>query len=88
VRWRTDLAGVGEEARHPGPQGPFNRGSSMNKDQVEGTLKDAAGKLQQKTGELIGSTDQQGKGLVNQIKGKTQKLVGDVKEVVKDAKTK
>lgn len=58
----------------------------MNKDQVKGAVKDAAGKLQEKAGEAIGSTEQQDKGLVNQVEGKVQKAYGDVKEVLKDAK--
>ena len=57
----------------------------MNKDQVKGAIKDAAGKVQEKTGEVIGSTDQQVKGIAKQVEGKTQKAVGDVKEVLKDA---
>jgi uncharacterized protein YjbJ (UPF0337 family) len=63
----------------------LNKGFVMNKDQVNGTVKDAAGKVQQKTGEVIGSTEQQAKGLAKQVEGKTQKKVGDVKEAVKDA---
>ena len=58
----------------------------MNKDQVKGAVKDAAGKLQEKAGEAIGSTEQQDKGLVKQAEGKVQKAYGDVKEVLKDAK--
>jgi uncharacterized protein YjbJ (UPF0337 family) len=58
----------------------------MNKDQVKGVVKDAAGKVQQKTGEAIGSTDQQAKGLVKQIEGKVQKAYGDVKEALKKPK--
>lgn len=57
----------------------------MNKDQVKGTMKDAAGKVQEKTGQVIGSPEQQLKGDRKQIAGKTQKAVGDVKEAVKDA---
>jgi uncharacterized protein YjbJ (UPF0337 family) len=60
----------------------------MNKDQVKGATKDAAGKVQQKTGEVIGSTEQQAKGLAKQVEGKTQKNYGDAKEVVKDANRK
>ncbi len=56
----------------------------MNTDQVKGALKEAAGKVQTKTGELIDSPEQQAKGLVNQAEGKTQKKVGDAKEVLKD----
>lgn len=57
----------------------------MNKDQVKGAVKDAAGKVQQKTGEAIGSQEQQAKGLARQAEGKVQKSYGDAKEAVKDA---
>lgn len=57
----------------------------MNKDQVKGAVKDAAGKVQEQIGKIVGSTEQQRKGIDKQVEGKTQKAVGDVKEVVKDA---
>jgi uncharacterized protein YjbJ (UPF0337 family) len=56
----------------------------MNKDQVKGAVKDAAGKVQSKTGEIIGSPEQQGKGMAKQAEGKAQKRMGDAKEVLKD----
>lgn len=56
----------------------------MNKDQVKGAAKEAAGKVQSKTGELIGSESQQAKGTAREIEGKVQKNVGDAKEAVKD----
>jgi uncharacterized protein YjbJ (UPF0337 family) len=59
----------------------------MNKDQVKGAVKNAAGKVQQKTGEAIGSTDQQVKGLVKQAEGKAQKAFGDVKAAVNNLKS-
>jgi uncharacterized protein YjbJ (UPF0337 family) len=65
-----------------------SKGIVMNKDQVKGAVKDAAGKVQQKTGEVIGSTEQQAKGLAKQVEGKTQKNYGDAKEVLKDATRK
>lgn len=58
----------------------------MNKDQVKGAVKDAAGKLQEKVGEATGNTDQQDKGVVKQVEGKVQKAYGDVKEVLKGNK--
>ena len=58
----------------------------MNKDQVKGSIKDAAGKVQRKVGEATGSTEQQVKGANKQAEGKTQKAVGDVKEAVDDAR--
>ena len=55
----------------------------MNTDQVKGAVKDAAGKVQQKAGEVVGSTSQQAKGLEKQVEGKAQKAVGDVKNAAK-----
>lgn len=60
----------------------------MNKDQIKGAAKDAAGKVQQKAGELMGSREQQLKGQVKQVEGKIQKGFGDAKEAVKDAQAK
>ena len=57
----------------------------MNKDQVKGAVKDAAGKVQSKAGEMTGSTEQQAKGMAKQIEGKTQKKVGNAKEIMKDS---
>lgn len=51
----------------------------MNKDQVKGVVKEVAGKVQEKTGEIIGSKTQEVKGLEKQVEGKAQKAVGDVK---------
>jgi uncharacterized protein YjbJ (UPF0337 family) len=56
----------------------------MNTDQVKGVIKDAAGKVQQKTGEVIGSEEQQAKGLGKQVEGQSQKAVGDLKDAVKN----
>lgn len=56
----------------------------MNKDQVKGTLKDVAGKVQESAGQITGSNRQQVKGLEKQVEGKAQKAVGDVKDVVRD----
>ena len=56
----------------------------MNKDQLKGTAKDAAGKVQEKFGEATGSKEQEAKGEARQVEGKVQKGVGNVKEGVKD----
>ena len=60
----------------------------MNKDQVKGAAKEAAGGVQRKTGEVVGSTSQQAKGLAKEAEGKVQKKVGDAKETLKDANRK
>lgn len=60
----------------------------MNKDQIKGTLKDAAGKVQQATGKAINSKEQQVKGIKKQVEGQAQRAAGNVKETVEDASTK
>jgi uncharacterized protein YjbJ (UPF0337 family) len=57
----------------------------MNTDQVKGAVKEAAGKVQSKTGEIIGSREQEVKGAVKQVEGNAQKNLGDAKEDLKDA---
>ena len=52
----------------------------MNKDQVKGSMKKTAGKVQQKVGEAAGSEKQQVKGIGKQIDGTAQKAVGNAKE--------
>lgn len=60
----------------------------MNKNQIEGSVKDVAGKVQQKVGEATGSANQQVKGVAKQIEGKVQKAVGDVEQAVDDSSKK
>jgi uncharacterized protein YjbJ (UPF0337 family) len=52
----------------------------MNRNQVKGTVKDVAGKVQRKLGEATGSTSQQIKGAGKQIEGKLQKGAGDTEK--------
>ncbi len=58
----------------------------LNENQVKGTVKNLAGKVQEEAGKLVGNREQQAKGLQKQVAGKAEKHLGDVKEVVKDAK--
>ena len=60
----------------------------MNRDQVKGSIKDAAGKAEEKAGKLTGSTGQQVKRLAKQAEGKAQKGVGDVKHATKNSDRK
>lgn len=60
-----------------------DRSKAMNKDQVKGPVKEAAGKVQEKTGEVVGSKTQQAKGMAKEVEGKAQKAAGDVKDAVK-----
>ena len=45
----------------------------MNKDQVKGTAKDIGGKIQETAGEIVGSSEQQAKGLNKQAEKKIKK---------------
>jgi len=57
----------------------------MNKNQLEGAVKNTAGKVQEKIGDVIGSPHQQAKGVARQIEGTAQKNSGDVEQVLKDS---
>lgn len=64
----------------------FYQESDVNKNQIKGGLKEAAGKIQQAAGKAVGSHEQQRKGLKKQADGLTQRTAGDITEVVKDLK--
>lgn len=57
----------------------------MNKDQIKGEAKNIVGQVQEAAGKLIGSDEQQVKGLEKQIEGNVEKTLGNAKEIVKDA---
>jgi len=57
----------------------------MNKNQVKGVATDIAGKVQEEAGKLVGSEEQQIKGLGKQIAGTTEKNYGDAKEAIKES---
>ena len=59
----------------------------MNRDQVKGTAKDVAGKVQRKIGEVTGNTDQQIKGGAKQVEGKVQRGLGDAEQAAERANT-
>jgi uncharacterized protein YjbJ (UPF0337 family) len=55
---------------------------SINKDQVEGRVKETAGKVQEAAGKAVGNTTQQIKGAVNKVAGAAQAKYGDIKSDV------
>ncbi len=57
----------------------------MNKQQAQGSLKHFTGKMQEQLGILIGSRDQQIKGIQMQVTGMAEKRVGDVKGLIREA---
>ena len=58
----------------------------MNKDQIKGTIKEAAGKVQKEFGKAVDSPKHQIEGGMKEVAGKAQKTVGNIKEDVKDAR--
>ena len=56
----------------------------INKDQFEGRVKEAAGKVQETAGKAVGSGTQQAKGMARKVGGAAQARYGDAKEDVKD----
>lgn len=60
----------------------------MNKDQIKGSLKEAAGVVQKEFGKAVDSPKHVIEGGMKEVSGKTQKAVGDAKEHIKDASKK
>lgn len=56
----------------------------MNKDQVKGTMDDAAGRVKRQAGEWTGDTKTQAEGATQQVKGKVEKAWGNVKDAAKN----
>lgn len=56
----------------------------MNKDQVDGRLEQAKGKLKEVAGNVADNDRLKAEGLADQASGKTEAKVGDAKETVKD----
>ncbi len=56
----------------------------MNKDNVKGTIDDAAGRAKRQVGEWTGDTKTQVDGAAQQVKGKVEKAWGNVKDAAHD----
>ncbi|HEY2859727.1 MAG TPA: CsbD family protein [Terracidiphilus sp.] len=56
----------------------------MNKDNLKGTMDDAAGRAKRQVGEWTGDTKTQVDGAAQQVKGKVEKAVGDIKDAARD----
>jgi len=62
-----------------GPRIIFMRSST--KDKIEGTVREAKGKVKEEAGKAIGNPDLQDRGTSEKVAGKVQKKIGDVKKV-------
>jgi uncharacterized protein YjbJ (UPF0337 family) len=58
----------------------------MNKDQVKGAAKEAAGKIQRKAGTAASSRKHEIKGVAKEVAGKVQRAYGDAKEDAKESR--
>ena len=54
---------------------------SSTHDKVQGTAKEAVGKVKEETGKAIGNQDLQDRGTAEKVGGKVERKVGDVKKV-------
>jgi uncharacterized protein YjbJ (UPF0337 family) len=59
---------------------------SINKDQVKGRVKEAAGKVQEVAGKAFGRTNQQVKGNIKKNIGAAQAKFGDAKRDAKNSR--
>ena len=57
----------------------------MDKDRVEGKVKDVAGRVERQVGEWTGDSEKQAHGAAKQAEGKVQNTWGKVKDAAKSA---
>jgi uncharacterized protein YjbJ (UPF0337 family) len=57
----------------------------MNKDQVEGKVKDVAGRIERQAGEWTGDKKKQVRGTLKQVEGKVQNAWGNAKDTEEKA---
>jgi uncharacterized protein YjbJ (UPF0337 family) len=57
----------------------------INKDQVEGRVKEVKGKIKEVAGNLVGNETLEAKGKIQKTVGQAQAKFGDVKQDLKDA---
>jgi uncharacterized protein YjbJ (UPF0337 family) len=57
----------------------------MDKDRIEGSLKQAAGAVKEGFGKITGDTKVQAEGAAEKAEGKVQNSIGGVKDTVRDA---
>jgi uncharacterized protein YjbJ (UPF0337 family) len=60
----------------------------MNKDQVEGKVKDVVGRIERQAGEWTGDKEKQAHGALKQVEGKLQNAWGNAKDAGKRAAEK
>ena len=60
----------------------------MDKDRVEGKIKDIKGRVERQVGEWTGDKDAQAEGTKEQIKGKIQNTFGKIKDAGREAVNK
>jgi uncharacterized protein YjbJ (UPF0337 family) len=60
----------------------------MDKDSIEGKIKDIEGRIKRQVGEWTGNKDAQAEGTKEQVEGKVQNAFGKVKDSVRDALNK
>ncbi len=57
----------------------------MDKDRVEGELKDVKGRIKRQAGEWTGNKETQAEGALDQAEGKTQNAIGQAKDAARKA---
>ena len=79
VRFQPLLVQDHKTARDRKCESTFMDSSTHNK--VEGTAKEAVGKVKEKTGKAIGDQDLQDRGTAENVGGKVERKICDVKKV-------
>jgi uncharacterized protein YjbJ (UPF0337 family) len=72
------------EAPTPIDDGIQNRSETMNQNQFTGAARDAAGRIQDTAGDLMGDAQTQARGTYNQVRGQAEGAMGDAAELIRE----
>jgi uncharacterized protein YjbJ (UPF0337 family) len=91
VAWQPEDQAIEVRFHHSLSGRPIRKENGMNKDRVEGKVKDLAGRIERQAGEWTGDTKKEAAGAAKQVEGKVQSAWGnlkdDAKKVAGDAQT-
>jgi uncharacterized protein YjbJ (UPF0337 family) len=69
----------------PADAGLIRGGIDMDKDRIEGPLKEAGGKVKEEWGDVTDDTSTEAEGQMDQVEGKVQNEWGEAKDEARDA---
>jgi uncharacterized protein YjbJ (UPF0337 family) len=81
IRWNGTFSA---KRRFPKANSQNRKANIMDKDRIEGSANQAAGKVKETAGKLTGDAKLQAEGNSEKVAGKVQNVVGGIKDTIKE----